>query len=237
MRGGGPYPPPASVGILPPLLAVMTAVLLAVTLAACSGSSGELFGAGFESGDLSEWDHSQAIAERVGTVDRRGGAQRAEVVSGLEFDQGDVAYFRILARIESWDEGHWGMIWQLHDQSSGSPPLSLQQEIDESEQSLWVGSGDGSEIYWDEELPGEGEWFELVIRVEFGEEGSLEVWLNGEQQEMAHGETTYEGIDTLGEGPGYDKLGIYRSSSAEDTAVVFYDDYRVSEELFSDPPG
>jgi hypothetical protein len=235
----------------------MTAVLLAVTLAACSGSSGELFGAGFESGDLSEWDHSQAIAERIEIVDdgavegsRAGrfevrggdeepgtGAQRAEVVSGLEFDQGDVAYFRILARIESWDEGHWGMIWQLHDQSSGSPPLSLQQEIDESEQSLWVGSGDGSEIYWDEELPGEGEWFELVIRVEFGEEGSLEVWLNGEQQEMAHGETTYEGIDTLGEGPGYDKLGIYRSSSAEDTAVVFYDDYRVSEELFSDPPG
>lgn len=250
-------------------LATATGLLLALVLAACSGSdsssgsdsgsisSEALFAADFENPDLAEWDHTQAIPGRispvegeapdgglVGRFEVRGGdeepgtgAQRAEVVSGLEFDEGDVRYFRILARIESWDDDDWGMVWQLHDQSDGSPPLSLQREGDGSETLLWIGSGDGSELYWDEDLPAEDEWFEVVMRVEFGEEGSLEVWLDGERQEMANGEMTYEGIDTLGEGPGYDKLGIYRSSSAEDTAVVYYDDYRVTDEFSSDPPG
>jgi polysaccharide lyase-like protein len=238
-------------------LAATVGLLLAIALGACSGSTTEFFGGNFEDGGFAEWDHTQAIPGRIAIVDDdvvegdraarfevRGGdeepgtgAQRAEVVSGVEFDEGDVRYFRILARIESWDDDDWGMIWQLHDQSSGSPPLSLQREADGSERILWIGSGDGSELYWAQELPEADEWFEVVIRVEFGESGSLEVWLNGERQEMANDETVYEGIDTLGEGPGYDKLGIYRSSSAEDTAVVYYDDYRVTDDFFSDPPG
>jgi len=168
-----------------------------------------MFAADFESGDLTEWEHSQAISERIEIVDDdaaegeraarfevRGGdeepgtgAQRAEVVSGVEYEEGDVRYFRILARIGSWDHDHWGMIWQLHDDSTGSPPLSLQQEVDEPEQLLRLMTGDASEIYWESELPDEGEWFEIVIRVEFGDSGSLRVWLNGEEEEMANGET------------------------------------------------
>lgn len=233
------------------------ALLLVAALGACSSPTSALFSGDFESGDLLEWDHAQAIPGRITVVDDvaaqgghaarfevRGGdeepgtgAQRAEVVSGLEFEAGEVRCFRILARIESWDRDHWGMLWQLHDQSSGSPPLSLQHEVGGSEQALWVGSGDASEVYWSEALPEEGKWFEVVIRVEFGADGSVAVWLDGERQEMFNERTTYDGVDTLGEGPGYDKLGIYRSSSAEDTAVVYYDDYRVTEGFFSDPPG
>jgi len=215
-----------------------------------------LFAADFESGDLSEWRNAQAISERATVVEddapqglhagrfevRAGdeepetGSQRAEVVSGLEFDEGDVRYFRILARIESWDDDRWGMIWQIHDDSDGTPPLSL-QEVDESSRTLWLGPGDGNDAYWETELPAEDEWFEVVVRVEFGESGSVRVWLNGEEEEMANGEKVVEDVDTLGEPEAYDKLGVYRSSSAGETAVVFYDDYRVTGELFSDPPG
>lgn len=233
-------------------------LLLGAVVGACSSSSSsvdELFAGDFESGDLSTWDHSQALPGRIeivaddapqgaraGRFEVRGGdeepatgSQRAEVVSGLEFDEGDVRYFRILARIESWDEQRWGLIWQLHDDSDGSPPLSL-QEVDESSRTLWLGPGDGDDAYWETELPAEDEWFEIVVRVEFGESGSVRVWLNGEEEEMANGEKVVEDVDTLGEPEAYDKLGVYRSSSAEETAVVFYDDYRVTSELFSDPP-
>lgn len=228
--------------------------MLAISLPACAGSTTEFFGGNFENGELAEWDQTQALPGRIRLVDedvegsRSGrfevrpgdtepdtGAQRAEVVSGLEFEEGDVRYFRILARIESWDEDEWGLIWQLHDASPNSPPLSL-QEVSKAEGTLWLGPGDGSDEYWAAEIPREGEWFEVVIRVEFGKSGSVAVWLNGEPEEMANGERTYDGIDTLGESPDYDKLGIYRSSSADEAAVVYHDGYRVTDELFSDPP-
>jgi hypothetical protein len=53
---------------------------------------------------------------------------------------------------------------------------------------------------------------------------------------MLSKELTYGGIDTLGKAPGEDKIGLYRSSSSVGTAVVYHDDYRISDEFFSDPP-
>lgn len=246
------------------MIGIALALLLAAVLGACSSSSPslstssgeELFAADFEAGDLGEWRNAQALPGRAAVVregapqgSRAGrfevragdeepdtGSQRAEVISGLKFDQGDVRHFRFLARIESWDEDHWGLLWQIHDDSDGTPPLSL-QEVDGSSRTLWLGPGDDSDAYWETELPVGDEWFEIAIGVEFGESGSVRVWLNGEEEEMANGEAVVEGIDTLGEPLAYDKLGVYRSSSSRKPAVVFYDDYRVSSGLFSDPPG
>lgn len=238
------------------MIGIALALLCGAVVGACSSGSGEeLFTGDFEAGDLSEWRNAQALPGRVEIVDdapqggragrfevRAGdeepdtGSQRAEVISGLKLEEGDVRYFRVLARIESWDEDHWGLLWQIHDDSDGTPPLSL-QEVGGSRRALWLGPGDDSDAYWESELPADDEWFEVVIRVEFGESGSVRVWLNGEEEEMANGETVVEGIDTLGEPLAYDKLGVYRSSSSEQPAVVFYDDYRVTSELFSDPPG
>jgi hypothetical protein len=215
-----------------------------------------LFKGDFETGNLSQWPLVQAIPGRATVVKspvsqgtysgrfevREGdkepatGSQRAEVISGQEFEEGDVRYFRILSRVDSWDFGHWGMIWQVHDESSGSPPLSLQLYKNKSGSMLWLGPGDASAEYWEAPLPGLEKWFEVVIRVDFGAKGSLKVWLNGKPQEMLNKELTYSGIDTLGKAPGYDKLGIYRSSVSTTTAVVYHDDYRVSDEFFSDPP-
>jgi hypothetical protein len=214
-----------------------------------------LFKGDFETGNLSQWDYVQAIPGRVSVVTssvsqgtyagrfevKEGDEEpdtldeRAEVESGLRFKESDVRYFRILSRVSSWDFGHWGIVWQMHDDGPGSPPLSLQLQ-DGSPKKLWLGHGEGEPAYWQATFPGLNTWFEVVIRVEFGVKGSLRVWLNGVPQTMLNGKTTYGEADTLGEAPGYDKLGIYRSSSSTGTAVVYHDDYRVSEEFFSDPP-
>lgn len=44
------------------------------------------------------------------------------------------------------------------------------------------------------------------------------------------------GLNTLGTAPCYDKLGVYRSRESTTTAVVYHDDYRVTQEFFSSPP-
>ena len=215
-----------------------------------------LFSDDFEIGNLSQWNHVQAIPGGVSVVgppvsqgsyagrfevkegdeESHTGSQRAEVLSGEEYEESDVRYFRILSRVDSWDFGHWGMIWQIHDDSSGPPPLALRLYEDESTVKLWLGPGDASADYWEAPLPAMEDWFEIVIRVDFGGEGTLKVWLDGEPQTMLNEEEVLDEIDTLGEAPGYDKLGIYRSSSSESTAVVYYDDYQISEEFFSDAP-
>lgn len=138
--------------------------------------------------------------------------------------------------MDSWDYEHWGIFWQIHDESTGSPPLSLQLYMNKATPTLWLGAGDGSPEYWEAPLPGTDKWFEIVIRVEFGSKGSLKVWLNGKPQTMLNGKTSYDEVDTLGNAPAYDKLGIYRSSEADKTTVLYDDDYRISEAFFSEPP-
>ncbi|HEU5142769.1 MAG TPA: polysaccharide lyase [Solirubrobacterales bacterium] len=229
---------------------------------ACGGGSGNssrsgVFIGDFESGDLSQWDNVQALPGKAGVVERpvaegayagrfevekgdeepETGSQRAEVISGEEFEEGDVRYFRILSRVESWDYSTWGIVWQIHDDSDGTPPLSLQLERDGSTPMLWLGPGDAAVDLWEAPLQ-VGEWFEIVIRVAFADEGSVAVWLNGEPQTMldADGGTVFDPIDTLGAAPDYDKLGIYRSRDSTDPAVVYHDGYRIGEQFFSDPP-
>jgi Concanavalin A-like lectin/glucanases superfamily/Polysaccharide lyase/Phage tail protein len=213
------------------------------------------FAGNWESGDLSEWDYVQAIPGRI-TVPKGGapqgnyagrfivqagdaepdtGSQRAEVQSGREYDEGDDRYFRGIAKVVSTDFGHYIIIWQLHDDGGSSPPLSLQvkEGSDADPQLLLVGFG--TEVYWEGPFNLD-EAFEWACHVVFGEKGSIEFWLNGEQQTLEGGGTILEEIDTLGIRPAFDKLGIYRATLAEGTAVVYHDDYRITEEFFSDPP-
>jgi hypothetical protein len=226
----------------------------------CGDSSGDgtgVFVGDFESGDLSQWDNVQAVPGKVAIVgdpvaeaayagrfeveggdeEPETGSQRAEVISGEHFEEGDMRYFRFLSRVDSWDFGHWGIIWQIHDDTDGPPPLSLQLEEDASTPMLWLGPGDGADDFWQAPLP-RGEWFEIAIRVVFGREGSVELWLNGEPQTMLDADRGYVfgPVDTLGVPPSYDKLGIYRSRDSTDPAVVYHDGYRIDERFFSAPP-
>ncbi len=159
------------------------------------------FTGNFDTGDTSEWDSIQAISERLTVVtspkaqgthagrfevqagDRepQTGSQRCEVVSGLLFHEGDERYFRILARVDAWDTDAWGLIWQLHDESRGSPPVALFIEADE----LRLQNGTGRPVYWSGQRIATETWFEVVVRVVFStREGIIEVWLNGRKQTL-----------------------------------------------------
>lgn len=199
------------------------------------------FLADWRSGGLSQWDLAQALPGRIAAVNDSGrfevregdvepmtGSNRAEVQSGLEYKEGDKRYFRVPLRVESWDFDHWGIPWQLHDDSEESPPLCAQIKGSMSDPRLWLGPGDVSAEYW--EAPFKlGQNWEAIFAVDFGKEGAVEVWLDREQQMLLNGKTRFEGIDTLGNPLAYDKLGIYRSSVSVGTAVVRHGRYMVSK--------
>jgi hypothetical protein len=229
-------------------LLALGCVLATALVARPTASASPIFDGDFETRNLGQWDHVQALSGRI-TVVRSPGAQgsyagrfevrrgdeehetgnaRAEVISGLSYRDGQTRYFHFRSRITSWDYRHWGTIWQLHDQSGGSPPVSLQPKPGLTPR-LWLGDGSGGPAYWSAPLPGNGKWFDLTIAVRFGSKGSLRVWLNGKAQVMANGKFLSKRIDTLGQGPDYDKLGIYRSSAATTSAVVYHDDYQITD--------
>ena len=211
------------------------------------------FAGNFDAGDFSEWSETQALSERLTVVtspklqgtyagrfevrredtEPRTGSRRCEVISGLVFFEGDERYFRILARVGAWDTSTWGLIWQAHDESSGSPPVALFLEDHE----LLLKNGAGEPLYWSGQRIEFETWFEVVLRVVFSTtRGVIEVWLNGRKQTLTGSVETLTGVNTLGTAPCYDKLGVYRSRESTTTAVVYHDDYRVTQEFFSSPP-
>lgn len=215
----------------------------------------EDFKGDFETGDLSQFDLIQAPKDRITVVEppvaqgkyaakvelRVGDPQvasgcRSEMQSGREYQEGDPKrHFRALIRIphESWDwDAPFGLIWQSHDNSVESPPLCLMLGESGGTKYMAFQSGDSKNIYCKMLNPPDNRWFELAWGIVFAKEGSLEVLRNGNPQTMLKG----TGIETLGKPKAYDKNGIYRSIGATGTAVVYFDDYRITEALFSDPP-
>ena len=212
----------------------------------------EDFNGDFETGDTSQYLEVQAPEGRVTVVEspvgegsyagrfeyqegdpKAAGGHRAEVIPDREFGTGETLFFRHLLYLPyaSIDFNHYLILCQWHDTSEGSPPLTLQTFEEEGKKRLFIGSGDSKSVYYEFDIPGDSEWFELVYRIDFAKEGgSMEVWLNGESL----GEVT--GINTLGTEPTNWKLGIYRSSSAEGTTVVLHDGVAITDEFFSEPP-
>ncbi len=213
----------------------------------------EDFTGDFETGDTSQFPFTQAVPGRLtvvadpvlqgghagrfevqdGDEEPDTGDQRCEVISGRLFNEGEDRYFRILCRIDSWDFDYWGLVWQIHDDGDAEPPLGLFVE----EGALRLQHGDESVEYWEGPPPVLGEPFEVVVRVVFSTTvGVVEVWRSGVKQTLANDLETFDDADTLGIAPAFDKLGIYRSQDAADPAVVYHDDYRITEEFFSEPP-
>jgi hypothetical protein len=211
----------------------------------------EDFDGGFETGDFSQYLEVQAAAGRATVVkspvgegtyaarfERRvgdeliAGSNRSEAVPKPEFGAGETRYFRHLLYLPfgSIDWNHFLILCQWHDSSAGAPPLSLQTFEKEGTKELLIGSGTQKSIYYEFDIPGDAQWFELVYRITFGAKGSMEVWLDGKSL----GEVTE--IDTLGTEPTNWKLGNYRSSEAEGTTVVFQDGVMITKSFFSNPP-
>jgi len=199
----------------------------------------------FETGDLSQAAYVQAIPGRItvvtdpalegvysgrfevqgGDVEPDTGSQRAELKTLLEFQDGDRRYFRVCFRVDQWDFDHWGMIWQLHDDSDGSPPLALM--IEEGTGQLVLQHGNGSVEFWRGQPVVIGQTVEVVIGVTMSSAGVLEVWRDRVKQTLADGSKRLTDIDTIGTAPAYDKVGIYRSIESTDPAVVYHDGYKV----------
>lgn len=216
-----------------------------------AGAPWEDFNGNFETGDFSQYLEVQALEGRATIVEgpvgegtfaarfeRRvgdelvAGSNRSEVVPDREFSAGETRYFRHLLYLpfESIDWKHFLILCQWHDSSASPPPLSLQTSENGGAKKLLIGSGNQKSIYYEFDIPGNAQWFELVYRITFGIKGSMEVWLNG----RSLGEVA--GIETLGTEPTNWKLGNYRSAEAEGTTVVFQDGVMITKDFFSDPP-
>lgn len=216
-----------------------------------AGAAWEDFSGNFETGDFSQYLEVQAIPDRATIVtspvaegtyaarfERRvgdalsAGSHRSEAVPDREFHAGETRYFRHLLYLpfESIDWGHFLILCQWHDSSGDPPPLSLQTFDNHGVKKLLIGSGTQKLIYYEFDIPGSAEWFELVYRITFGVKGSMEVWLDGKSL----GEITE--IDTLATEPTNWKLGNYRSSEAEGTTVIFQDGVMITKSFFSHPP-
>lgn len=161
------------------------------------------------------------------------GGNRSELVSGTEFGPGEEIWISMkIKRIEG-DWSKWQISWQMHDDGSGSPPVSLQYLESGGTKYIWFGPGDASTEYARIALSGAGnQWIDLLFRIKIhATEGEFEVWKDGVLQSVFGGGTTRTGLNTEGEAPLYDKCGIYRSSSAVGTTKVRITRYTILRKL------
>lgn len=202
---------------------------------------GVLFDGGFDDG-FDSW-HLQALSYRASTfnagafsgsaarfevhqgdVEPETGSQRAEV-SGPSFYEGQDLYVRDTVRVPSSSDpdADWQLIMQLRENDWCCSPGMAVFLTDAGE--LGIGAGDGSPMYWKGPELSPDRWYDLVYRVKLSQdsdEGFVEAWLDGAQQQMENGETRIHG-QTIQRPSNYIKAGVYRSSSSTGTTVVDHD--------------
>lgn len=208
-----------------------------------AGASGERLITSFfgdcRDGTIDQFDSTQAPAERIKIVEDPEGSgrymiefelqegdpevasgNRSEAIPGSTFMEGEIGYFEMFFRGISWatnlgpSEFPFDFFWQAHDQSGGSPPIAGQWGKSGEKYELYFANGTNSEQWWEKLLTvaEAEEEIRLAWEIKFhGTEGTLKIWFNGE---LVAEET---GIDTLGEGPIYTKIGIYRGSKSKGT--------------------
>jgi Polysaccharide lyase len=169
---------------------------------------------------------------RPGDVEPDTGSQRSEV-SGPTFKEGEDLYIRDAIRIPSGNtfEGPWEIVQQLHEEEwNGSPGMAVFLDPGPA---LRIGAGDGSPTYWTSSTLETDRWYELIYRVELSQDSSVgfvEVWLDGNQQSLANGQTRMYG-QTMQTAGTYLKAGIYRSKSSTGTSIVEHDSIVVGTSL------
>jgi hypothetical protein len=200
---------------------------------------GVLFDGGFDDG-FESW-YVQALSYRVsigpgfsgnaarfevhdGDVEPDTGSERAEV-SGPSFYEGQDLYVRDTIRVPSSSNADtgWQLIQQLRENDwCCSPGMAVFLDDDRE---LSVGPGDGDETFWEGPELAPERWYDLVYRVKLSQDddqGFVEVWLDGAQQQMDNGETRIYG-QTIQRPSNYIKAGVYRSSSSTGVTVVDHD--------------
>lgn len=155
------------------------------------------------------------------------GGHRAELRDGGRYIAGDDLLFAVKLRRLSGDWTHFHIPFQLHDESEGgSPPVCGVFEELAGRRYLWIGPGNKfakpTETFCRLDITGEEEaWLDLVIGVKVSAtDGEVRVWRDGVPQEVVGGGYVKKGLNTLGIGSLYSKIGSYVSQSAVGMAKV-----------------
>lgn len=212
----------------------------------------ELFRADFETGDLRQWDGSQAVADdriRVvrdpvdqgqfsGRFEVRDGdnpigfGDRAEVQLGSGEREGEERWYAwsTMFAPDFPRTDAWQVVTQWHSAEDGPPPVALYVVGDDLELQTNPYDADGQALapitHWAGPLD-RGIWRHLRLHVVWSsdpDEGLLELWVDDERV------TPPIRTQTLRPGQqAFLKQGYYRQSGEPRTGVVFHDGMRVSE--------
>jgi len=154
--------------------------------------------------------------------------ERTEIAGTKVYDPGDTIRLRYVMRVAPGPENksEWLQIGQFHDIDEVSPAQFAIELVGEHlAVHLRASMPDGTVEDWfaftDDEpiVRGRDYTIEAALRMPGGEEGSVDVWVNGEQV------LDYTGYIGYGGGV-YWKQGIYRAASPE-TLVIEYRDISV----------
>ena len=193
-----------------------------------------LFYANFATENTNEFPEEQALPGRISTTfvanvgevatfeiqegdPEVAGGHRSELRDGNRYIDGDDALFAIKLRRLAGDWTQFHIPFQLHDESEGgSTPVCLMFKEMEGRHYIWLGPGNSSATWWRYDITGNEEaWLDLLIRVKVSAtEGEVQVWKDGVLQEIFGGGFVKQGLNTLGVGSLYSKIGSYRSKFA-----------------------
>jgi hypothetical protein len=209
-----------------------------------------IFRGDFSTGDLSQWWEDQEVGATAsvsvansspsppvgethfGRYSLQGGDERAEVYHGMQLAEGEDVYVRFLARFEAGfpaETGVWGqLIWQLHQQGGGSPPVALYVGGNPAELALESDVG----FYWQGPEVEEEEWQEYVIRVKHSDNdliGFVELWVDDVKQTLVNSQDRMYG-ETLVDAYNYPKSGYYRDDAMVGSGEVQIAGYRIARD-------
>jgi hypothetical protein len=169
---------------------------------------------------------------RPGDKEPDTGSSRSEVI-GPTLNVGEEVYVRDEIRVPAGATFNcpWQIIQQLHETEwNGSPGIAVFLNNDHS---ISFGAGDGSPTYWRGPKLQSETWYDLVYRVKLSRnpaEGFVEVWLNGEPQQLTSGSNRAYG-ETIQTNHTYLKAGIYRGVASTGVSIIEHDDIAIGTSL------
>lgn len=209
-----------------------------------------IFRGDFSTGDLSQWWEDQEVGATAsvsvgssspsppagethyGRYSLQGGDERAEVYHGMELAEGEDVYVRFLARLSAGfpaETGVWGqLIWQLHQEGGGSPPVAMY--IDGNPAVISLTSDVAT--YWEGGAIDEEEWHEYIIRVKHSDNdaiGFVELWVDDVKQTLVNSQDRMYG-ETLVDDFNYPKSGYYRDDAMIGSGEVQIAGYRIARD-------
>jgi hypothetical protein len=209
-----------------------------------------IFRGDFSTGDLSQWWEDQEVGATAsvsvgssspsppagethyGRYSLQAGDERAEVYHGMELAEGEDVYVRFLARLSAGfpaETGVWGqLIWQLHQEGGGSPPVAMY--IDGNPAVISLTSDVAT--YWEGGAIDEEEWHEYIIRVKHSDNdaiGFVELWVDDVKQTLVNSQDRMYG-ETLVDAFNYPKSGYYRDDDMVGSGEVQIAGYRIARD-------